>query len=654
MVSLNTGSDLIRYDLRMDSFIDAYNFSAELVLSFKLPYLLPKLNECYIIDIDKEWFDGTVFEGNGRHVIFAGTRNWGDSQKISPRYSTIAMGATGNIVLYTSLVVAFEVLPDELLKIKKLNENNDLLIGQLKGLLQCAMEIISYRYNEKSAGKSNMSLSFADCDRIHGAFFENYVNKRLMYWDIQTLTPTTPNCGSIDESPIDSSDMETAPQTWRYFKNKSIYSYSSGEYVDSIIAAAVCIESLMLGIVKEYCKKNNIEEKSYTFEELTDPDGKIVSKALSLTKLAKKLVADGLLKTSLSNTQLTNNISKILVPRNDIMHGKVPIAQPWKSTASKVNEALNTIISSLDIQIQKAQSAIEIIPDYRKFLKELTNESLSLDERLNLVEKASLQYPQYEYLKVLKAQLLLSLKKEKEAKEQIVFLLRHTKNKQAIIIDVFRVLFALKRYDDCFSFLQHFSEDEKDVRIWVGEAILNLAKYRDCEEVKYLNMALTAIENSKISGIPYLLRSEIARQIYREKGNYSEAIRYSDHLKFSVPYFCEPILFSCECHLALGNFETAYNTLMDFVTKYKDSNPYRFQMDYIFIQYLPDQIIHRAIELATELVKNIDDNKKKLLIENLKSLTEKKEDSHQIIAIPFCGPIAFMESPHFPSHLIKF
>lgn len=74
--SLNVGNTYVRYDLRLDGFIDDYQFDGTIIMSCSFPYLLPKLNEAYCIAVSSEHFETTLFKKDSRRIAFAGTSNW--------------------------------------------------------------------------------------------------------------------------------------------------------------------------------------------------------------------------------------------------------------------------------------------------------------------------------------------------------------------------------------------------------------------------------------------------------------------------------------------------------------------------------------------------------------------------------------------------
>ena len=285
---LKFAGEWTEYDLRLNYFIDKHKFDSELVFCFKLPYLLPKFNESYCVKGSKNSFDSELLNQTDRYIAFSGSQHWVNDQKTTARYSTLSVGGDGNTVLITEVVVAIQINRIEFDSIANLfSLQVDELKAELNAILQNVVEIIAYRYNEKSNGESFMFPTCMDCDRIHCGLYKNFIEKRLLRKQFIIANQTSPTGDSWDETAISTSNMENEIERWRYFKNKSNYEFKSNLCLESIISAAISIETYILSVVKSFCSDEE-EEIQYTSEKVINENGTTIDKFLTMTKLIKK------------------------------------------------------------------------------------------------------------------------------------------------------------------------------------------------------------------------------------------------------------------------------------------------------------------------------------------------------------------------------
>ena len=207
-VSLNAEKHEIAYDTRIDYYIDLYKFAGELVLSFKLPCLLPSLNECYCVETCENSFAYQTLKGV-RRVVIAGTRNWISNN----RTGKVLDYPTGTVVFFTSLVIAVEIKKSEIPEsIKLFWSESSRLNAIAEGILQNALEIALFRYNEKTNGASFLTPSIIDCDRVDLGLYINYLEKRLhRYHFIKFRYPII----GANETPIDKKSFSEEIHNWR-------------------------------------------------------------------------------------------------------------------------------------------------------------------------------------------------------------------------------------------------------------------------------------------------------------------------------------------------------------------------------------------------------------------------------------------------------
>ena len=357
-IGLNVGNSFVRYDLRINEYIDLNQFDGQLIINCSLPYFLPKMNEVYCISVMPNQFESNLFRNESRKIVFAGTRNWINNQPLAARHSTIEISSKGNTVLSTTLVIAIELKKEEFFNFSQIINSSNVIETELKLIMQNALEIILYKFNELCDGKSFITPSYFYYDRIHILFLKNYFYKRLLIWEYIAPNDINPANSNIDETAFSFEEINQEILTWRYFNNKSNYHFMCYEFLDSIISAAIAIESFAYSLVKTFCSTDN-EVQLYTSEIVKNKNDDERPVFLTMHKLIKKLKDDKKINTSLSNNQIDKHISRVLNPRNDIMHGKMPINTPLRLEAKKVNESLNVFFNSI-IHIPEIRSLYNI------------------------------------------------------------------------------------------------------------------------------------------------------------------------------------------------------------------------------------------------------------------------------------------------------
>ncbi len=90
---------------------------------------------------------------------------------------------------------------------------------------------------------------------MHLKFYLNYVEKRYLRcayrsYELPIMKDT--------EEPIKIDSFNKRVENWRYFYNKSMFDFINKRYVDSIIAAAISVESYSWELLQKHF--NNVEE----------------------------------------------------------------------------------------------------------------------------------------------------------------------------------------------------------------------------------------------------------------------------------------------------------------------------------------------------------------------------------------------------------
>jgi hypothetical protein len=613
--SLNVGNTYVRYDLRLDGFIDEYQFDGVLIINCSFPYLLPKLNEAYCIAVSSEHFETTLFKKESRRIAFAGTRNWVENQQLSARHSTIGISSTGNTVLSTSVVIAVEVKKTEFDDITKLINNIEGREVEFKSIMQNVLEIILYKYNEQSEGFSFVTPSYYDYDRIHFMFIKNYFYKRFIIWEYIAPNDISPAQTSVDETAIQHEKMAQEILTWKYFLNKANYHFMCCEYLDSIISAAVAIESYALTVVRTFCK-NETEEKLYTSEMVINDIGIERPSFLPMHKLIKKLKADNKINTSLSNTQIDSYVSKVLNPRNDIMHGKIAINTPLHPNAIKVNEALNNFFNSIS-QLSNSQESsknVNIIDSLNsiKFHEIVDDQNIDENLKIVLVGEFLERYPQNLYISFIYSSLIFNEEKKEEAFAIWEKILYESKNKCNVAIDIATLCIPKERYELAFEILQRVPEEQRDARFTTMKALLYYKKYRKTLIQNNLVNAIDEINKSLQINTYYHLTYRIALEIFNEIEDYQKSRQYARCLYDFEKKDYESILYSAECGQKMCLVNDCYIDFNSFIRAYEENNHIQYRIDYYTMISNSFNIYKRASNIMKYLSSSSEIDKKSL------------------------------------------
>lgn len=602
---LRFAGEWTEYDLRLNYFIDKHKFDAELVFSFKLPYLLPKLNESYCVKVIKNSFDSDLLNQTDRYIAFSGSRHWVDDQKTAARYSTLSVGGGGNTVLITEVVVAIQINRIEFDSIANLfSLQVDELKAELNAILQNVVEIIAYRYNEKSNGESFMFPTCMDCDRIHCGLYKNFIEKRLLSKQFIIANQPSPSGNSWDETAISTSNMENVIESWRYFKNKSNYEYKSNLCLESIISAAISIETYILSTVKSFCSSEE-SEIQYTSEKVTNENGATVGKFLTMTKLIKKLIDDKRIVFSKSKTKICNCVEKILTPRNDIMHGKLPVNNSWKAFAKNVNTELsffynNIVLENVSTDTEKGNVFLNW-KEYQEYIERHTkNEFASKEERLANANEMCEKYPEFEYPKIAKIIATIELGDYEKAKVLQDEIMSETSNPDAAAIEFYIRYLNHKQFDFAIEVLTSAAITDANERIYTALAMTYHCRYQEKKDRMDLDNAVLMVEKAMQLSNKYALSFRLARDIYISCNNKTKIANISNALAQDKTNF-DFSLFCALFYLNEQMYNDAESALRDFVDSL-EKHPYeKYCMDYAIYENNLPQIINTGLEICAIL-----------------------------------------------------
>ncbi len=584
-LSLNTYDGEIIYDTNIDYYIDMYGFSSELVFSFKLPELYHHISDCYCVDTEPDEFEIECLK-HCRKVIVAGTRNW-ISHKDSNGQSNINLAE-----FYTSMVIAIEIKKDELDSVISLfSKDADDLNVIATELLQNSLEVAFYRYNEKAGGKSFFTPSVKACDRVEMSLYKNYIEKRFKrcyyrLYEMELVRDT--------EEPIRVDSFMEKVDNWRYFYNKSLYELDNKRYIDSIVSAAISIEAFSWGIIQEKLKD---EESIKEFASKEDGSKRF----LSATGLYKKLIDEGMLKSSLSKSKIEDLIQKVLNPRNDIMHGKRSVVGSWKKEAENTRILIQQLFSSFgtdissDIYFEKGCQN-QKIAEYRNYVLKSTNaEDYPAEEMLELSIKATNDFPYMELPKINVIRMLFVLGRKEEATDKMLLLLSKTDNASSVALDIMISIIKLP-YDmwDTIDIIKDMVDD-KDERMMAMLGIFYIKRYKQtgCNDNSFLLMAAEYINSSIQINNKYILAHVLKcyiSEVYESYEHYGVYRSLVSRIDYDVGF----PMRGAEIAMKLDNVNDVIFFLDIFIIRFKEYHVSGIAMDFFTITYTLKEIVDRV------------------------------------------------------------
>ncbi len=591
--SLNAYDREIIYDTNVDYYIDKYKFAGELVFSFRFPEILHHISDCYCVDAEAESFELDCLKDN-RKVVIAGTRNW-----------ITRKDAKGKdcIDVYTSMVIAIEIKYNELENVKALfSDEESTLKANVCTLLQNALEIALYRYNEKAGGSSFLTPSLNIVDRIELTLYKNYVEKRFRCCNYRSYEF---KLAKDTEYPIMADKFQEPVENWRYFYNKSVYELKNKQYLDSIISAAISIETYSWGTLKKVL----IEEEKIEDFATEEVDGE--KKHLSATRLYKKLIDQGILKSTLSKSKMESKIQKVLDPRNDIMHGKRSVVGAWKSEAEIANKEIQELFGSFGEDVSpelflEKNNQNGVIDEYRKYVLKSKEDGVPANDILSLAEKANRDFPDMELPKINIILALFMLGRTESAMERVRELMAESKNQSAIAVDLLIRMCKLPNLLDNTKKIMNLVE-EKDERAlaFIGFIIMECYNASGKKDKKLLVTALNNLTESNRKNYKYVLSKVLTCQVLEELGSEERFKYYKVFVEDFVYDFGFPL--KCAEHaLSLGDINETVHYMDIFIERFEKYHLTGIMIDFYLLSNDLANINNRVESIINVLQKNAE------------------------------------------------
>ena len=272
-----------------------------------MPYELKLSKNSYIFETDIK-FSNELFEKKRRFRILSRDMMVKD-QIIPPSNSNFAVfnPATQRYTYNVSSVdIQLEIFDEEVEFAKEYfhNKKNDIEI--LSGIFQNILLVFSQAYNEALAGTEFLK----PVANHYGPFLTSFIfkenNEPKMYGTKMTVSYSLMKINKQKVFDID--DVKTECLMWRYYFNKAKNSYDLFDNLDTILSAAISLESYAVNLLKE----NNLEKE---VEQIKSIKGNI-SFFDEIKLLEKNSVID-----KQKAKKIKQCFSKLKDNRNMIVHG---------------------------------------------------------------------------------------------------------------------------------------------------------------------------------------------------------------------------------------------------------------------------------------------------------------------------------------------
>lgn len=291
------------------------------------------------INYDIELIDGFInfSEDNKRHpkrhVIFGCQTLFRNNQLVPPRFNSYFLTYKPGIEMYSYETTIIDILlecSDN--DFKKMSKN--IQTGIIEMYLYELLEFFSYKYNLAAAG-----IDFLEaCELCTGSFkcmFYYKSNKTNKYENSTgIITPSLSIIKNEYNSKLNLQKVVNADiPTWKYFVNKTKYSYLVYNNLDCVINAAIAFEAYLIYRIKEeeaYEKYKNEYKNQLGF------------------KSSLKFCLDNNIVDNDFFEKYSSSYEKIGINRSLIIHGTIDSPIIDRKQAKKAYETIIDIFSEID------------------------------------------------------------------------------------------------------------------------------------------------------------------------------------------------------------------------------------------------------------------------------------------------------------------
>lgn len=325
-----------------------YGIKNFLTFQCRLPYQL--LTNIDVFDINTNMQLSENIKSKNRKIIYAVTDEFIKNQSISSKGSFVECNSFPNNYSFfiTNIDIIIEIDETENKCIDSLfkTQHN----SEMTTIFQSVLEIFASKYNEAMAGKDIFNPIASECGaNICGHYIRNKLNGE---YDNKNFIIST---GFGNGIPMEGEQenlreiINEPYKTWKYFYNKSKYSFSKYKNLDCVLYGAISLESYLNYLIQI----NELEEKFNIIKCEKEKDGRAIGFFATTRFLKDENVISEEIELILNSVY-----GKISQYRNDIVHGKINTPLLSREIALKTKNGLEKLYNKV-----KTNNVSKKIPD---------------------------------------------------------------------------------------------------------------------------------------------------------------------------------------------------------------------------------------------------------------------------------------------------
>ena len=351
---------LIGEKFQVGDIFEGYGIKNFLTFKCRLPYQLLTNIDVFDITVDIQLSENIKLEN--KRIIYAVTEELIENQSIPSKGALWGCNPISNdysfFITNIEIIIEMDDKYDETIDTIFKKANNK----ELTTIFQSVLEIFASKYNEAMSGKDIFNPIASECGaNICGYYKRNKLNGEYNtknFIAIANYYNEKPNDSIIE----DLKDIINEPyKTWKYFYNKSIYSYFKCKNLDCVLYGAISMESYLNYLIQI----NGLENKFNNIKKEKEKGGKTIG-FFATTKFLKD---ENIISTN-NESNINSIYGKISRYRNDIVHGKINSPLLSREVASQTKNGLQKIFEQIekDDKPHKVHNTFESIS--QKILKE--------------------------------------------------------------------------------------------------------------------------------------------------------------------------------------------------------------------------------------------------------------------------------------------
>ena len=344
--------------------VSRYGIKNYLYFQCRLPYQL--LAGIDVFDINTNIPLSKNLKNKNRKIIYALTDEYVKNQSIPAKSSFVECNSFPRdysfFITNIDIVIEINLLENEIIQSifdESISNKPD---DELTTILQSALEIFASKYNEAMSGKDIFNPIAGEC----GASICYYCTRDVITGEYRSnnayISPSYGSGAPVDGKQENLREIIDMPYTiWKYFYNKSKYSYSKYKNLDCILYGAISLESYLNYLIQ----LNGLEQKFNIEKENKEKDGKAMG-FFGTTKFLK----DESVLSKKTEKSLNSAYGKISTYRNNIVHGIITTPLLSREIATKTIDELKKIYNNIPTEIDSSKISESFETITRKLSKE--------------------------------------------------------------------------------------------------------------------------------------------------------------------------------------------------------------------------------------------------------------------------------------------